>query len=214
MRRRLASMAGLLALACVSEPGTQAKEAAATLGIPAPVPARVTLLAERDGRYLDATVDTRRSELRFFFPTDATCRQVVTGPGDASYSSHGPYGRLHRAGQSCDPVGLLALKAWQDRRPRQTTRTRSPIPRDTAYYEVVYSDEDVFFARGRFQLAALVGWAGGYDTLAVFPNVPDCEGLMSRGRATMEYRDAGKLPLVLLDDRGRCPFLGFAMPEY
>lgn len=209
---------GVLVLAfalagCSTEGQTAASEAASTLGLPTQVPAQVKLLAERHGRYLDATVDTRRSALRFFFPTDETCRAVVMGSGDATYSSQGPYGRLHRGGQFCDPVGLLALVAWQSRRPRATSRGGSPVPRDTAHYEIVYSDEDLFMARGRFQLAGMVGWAGGYDTIAVFPNVPECEGLLNRGRASMEYRDAGKQPLVLLDNRQRCPFLGFAMPN-
>lgn len=194
---------------------TQAREegaeAASVLGLPTSVPAEVTLLGERDGRFLDAGVDTRRSKLRFFFPVNATCRAVVEGSGEASYSNHGPYGRLHRGDQSCDPVGLLSLRAWRDRRPRQTTRGGSPIPRDAARYEIVYADEDLFLARGRFQLAGLVGWAGGYDTIAVFPNAPECEGILVRGEATMEYRDAGPEPLVLVDGRNRCPFLGFAM---
>lgn len=202
---------GLAAAGCTTEGRSAASEAAAGLGVPTPVEAQVTFLGERDRRFLDATVDTRRSKLRFFFPTDETCRAVVTGPGQAFYSSLGPYGRLSRNGQHCDPVGLLALRAWRDRRPRQTSGGRSPVPRDTAVYQVVYSDEDIILARGRFQLAGMVGWAGGYDTLAVFPNLPECQGLMARTTATMEYRDAGKVPLVLLDGRQRCPFLGFAM---
>jgi hypothetical protein len=201
----------LVAAGCSSGSQTAASEAAAVIGLPTPVPAEVVLLAERDDRYLDATVDTRRSALRFFFPTDDTCRSVLTGEGEASYSSQGPYGRLHRGGGFCDPIGLLALPAWQKRRPRQATG-RTPIPRDTARYEIVYSDEDVFMARGRFPLAGLIGWAGGYDTVAVFANVPECEGLLTKGSASMEYRDSGRQPLVLLDNRQRCPFLGFAMP--
>jgi hypothetical protein len=209
-----AASLALLALACVTETRSSASETAASLGFPTPVPAQVRLIAERDGRYLDVAVDTQRSALRFFFPATDTCRFVVTGSGEARYSSHGPYGRLGRGAAHCDPVGLLALPAWQKRRPRQTSGGRSPIPRDTARYEIVYSDEDVFFARGRFQLAGMVGWAGGYDTLAIFPNQPECEGLLERGSATMEYRDAGRQPLVLLNGRQRCPFLGFAMPSF
>lgn len=209
-----AATIALLALGCVSEVRPSASQAAASLGVPTPVPAEVRLIAERDGRYLDVAVDTRRSDLRFFFPASERCRSVVTGSGEASYSSHGPYGRLRRGDEHCDPVGLLNLPAWQKRRPRQTSGGRSPIPRDTARYEIVYSDEDLFFARGRFQLAGMVGWAGGYDTLAIFPNQPECEGLLERGHATMEYRDAGRQPLVLLDGRQRCPFLGFAMPSF
>ena len=218
LRRGSAGMAvasiALFAPGCVSETRPSASQAAATLGLPTPVPAQVRLIAERDGRYLDVAVDTQRSALRFFFPASDTCRSVVTGSGEASYASHGPYGRLRRGDAHCDPVGLLALPAWQKRRPRQTSRGRSPVPRDTARYQIVYGDEDVFFARGRFQLAAMVGWAGGYDTLAIFPNQPECEGLLERGHATMEYRDAGGQPLVLLDGRQRCPFLGFAMPSF
>jgi hypothetical protein len=209
MKRTLGAFTLLLALACRSDGQTAASEAASTLGLPTRVPAEVTLLAERDGRYLDVAVATQRSELRFFFPTDATCRAVVSGEGPAAWSSQGPYGRLHRGEDSCDPVGLLALPAWQQRRPRQAS---APVLRDTARYEIVYTDEDLFVARGRFPLAGRVGWAGGYDTLAIFPNVPECEGLLVRGSASMEYRDSGRQPLVLLDDRERCPFLGFAMP--
>lgn len=196
---------------CTTGPRQEVAEGASVLGLATSVPAEVTLIAERDGRYLDVAVDTRRSKLRFFFPINVTCREVVSGAGEATYSSHGPYGRLSRREQSCDPVGLLSLRAWRDRRPRQTSRGGAPIPRDAARYEIVYADEDVFLARGRFQLAGLVGWAGGYDTIAVFPNAPECEGILVRGSATMEYRDAGPDPLILVDGRRRCPFLGFAM---
>jgi hypothetical protein len=203
----------LLALGCAGEGRPSASEAAAELGLPTPVPAEVRLIAERDG-YLDVAVDTRRSDLRFFFPASDACRAVVSGAGEASYSSQGgPYGRLSRGDASCEPVGLLALPAWQQRRPRQTTRGGSPVPRATAEYRIVYTDEDVFFARGRFPLASKVGWAGGWDTLAIFPNTPVCEGLLDKRRASMEYRDAGKQPLVLLDAGQLCPFLGFAMPS-
>ncbi len=208
---RAAAALGLaLLLGCTTELRTGASEAASVIGVPSRVPAEVTLLARRAG-FLDARVDTRRSELRFYFPVSEACMAVVTGDGPAEYASTGPYGRLFRGDLSCDPVGLLNLRVWRDRRPRQTTRTSSIVPRDTARYEVVYVDEEVFIARGRFQLAALVGWVGGFDTLAIFPNAPECDALLERGVATMEYRDAGPEPMILINKRQRCPFLGFAM---
>lgn len=205
-------VAALSAAGCTTETRTAASEAGAAVGVPTPVSAQVTLLAER-GPYLDAAVDTRRSKLRFFFPQTDTCRQVLTGPGEATYTSTGPYGRVRRGDQYCDPVGLLSLRAWRDRRPRQTSRGGSPVPRDTARFEVIFSDEDLFMARGRFRLSALVGWPGGADTIAVFPNSEVCDGILQREIATMEYRDSGPLPLVLLHNRERCPFLGFAMTK-
>jgi len=84
------------------------------------------------------------------------------------------------------------------------------VPSDRIEYRVVYSDADLFLAQGRFRIAAQIGWPGGADAIAVFPNVDACRGVRARRRGTMEFRAAGNTPFSVVVEAGRCPVLGFA----
>jgi hypothetical protein len=84
------------------------------------------------------------------------------------------------------------------------------VPSDRIEYRVVYSDADLFLAQGRFRIAAQIGWPGGADAIAVFPNVEACRRVRARRRGTMEFRAAGKTPFSVVVEAGRCPVLGFA----
>ena len=75
---------------------------------------------------------------------------------------------------------------------------------------MVYADDDLFLAHGRFRIAGMIGWPGGYDSIAAFPNVEACAGVRDQTTASMEFRPTGDQPFSVPDDDIRCPVLGFA----
>jgi hypothetical protein len=80
-------------------------------------------------------------------------------------------------------------------------------------FQVVFSDEKYAFARGRFLLAAAVGWSRADDTVAVIPVSPECHPPLERGVASMQYHERGTHPFTLISDAGLCPILGFIRPD-
>lgn len=199
--------ASLLALACGTKTGDKVLVQAQIPGTY--TEGEVALLAER-GNYLDADVTTGGIKYRFLFDANAVCREVVTDGATVRYSQYGPFGRVGRGEQHCDPVGILSLDQWRNRRGRRPGPV--PVPRAQATYHVFYRDDDLIFARGRFPLASELGIAGGQDIVGVFPNVEICQGVLEKDVASMEYRDGGKQVLSLVADDGLCPFQGLALP--
>jgi hypothetical protein len=178
-------------------------------GIPGTsTPARATLIAERAG-YIDAVLETGGTAYRFLFPDNDECRSLLEEEAELRYAHLGPLGRVTREEQRCDPVGLLSLAEWRDRRPRR--ESPAAIPREQATFEVYYSDDELVFARGRFPLAFEIGWAGGVDTIGVFPNREPCASILAEGVASMEFRPAGKRTFSLVTDSGLCPIEGFVL---
>jgi hypothetical protein len=202
----------LTLLLCLSATLACESPIATGMGLPgASAAASVRLIGPR-GPYLDAMVDDGRRLRRFFFPQTEVCEAILrSGPEEPiSYNTRGPLGQVVRGDEVCEPVGLLSLVEWRDRRGRDPRK--GPNPRASASYRVIWSDEDLVLIRGRFPLVNQVGWAGGGDTIAVLPNTPECTELLSRTSATLEFRRSGSEPLVLLRDRDRCPLLGLARP--
>jgi hypothetical protein len=193
----------LLALGC-------ARVAMETGAPGVPVEAQIELLAERH-TYLDATVEAGGKRYRFFFPRSPVCRSVLVS-SVVRFELAGVLGTARTPEAECPAVGILSLRAWRDRQGRAARGAGrgSPVPSDRIEYRVVYSDADLFLARGRFRLAAQIGWPGGADTIAVFPNVDACRGVGERRRGTMEFRAAGDMPFSVVVEAERCPVLGFA----
>jgi hypothetical protein len=172
----------------------------------------VVVLAERHD-YLDTSVETGGTSYRFFFPRTETCRALIADPS-VRFRLDGVLATLQNDDASCDAAGVLSLREWrsrQGRTARQQGGNRSPITRDRIEYRVVYDDEDLWMALGRFRLAGEIGWPGGVDTLAIFPNSEACAGLKDKVRASMEFREAGE-PFTVIDGSTLCPVLGFARP--
>ena len=193
------------------------------LGLPgAETPVRVTDVVGR-GDYLEATLLGTGAEhlggrvmrpglaLRFFFPWEPTCRGVLVPEAEVAYVEGGRLGRVRSAKGECDPVGIGSLRAWRDRRPRRR-EDRLGIPRSQAVFEVIYRDEEVALVRGRFPLANRFDWVGGNDTIAAIPRTPECERVLERGVAALEFRVRGDDPLRLIEDRGYCPVIGLIHP--
>lgn len=171
--------------------------------------ASIEWLGERSV-YLDVRVDTAGKQLRFFLPAAAAdCAALKDVNGEVSYANSGVLGRLDSGALHCEPVGILSLDEWRSRRPRSS---REPVPRARATWRVIYRDADLVLARGRFVLAAQLGWSGGADTVAVFAVDPECAATLERGVGSLEYRPSGSDVLALVGADRRCPLLGLARP--
>jgi len=204
--RWLACVVGGLVLACTTD------EAVVRSGVPgARAAAEVRMVAER-GRWLDVISRVGRNETRFFVPNDDACRSLFAGEPPVTWSnSGGRFGRLLTGDAACDPVGVLSLAQWRDRRPRP--RNASVIPRSRAELrERVYVDEELVAIRGRFPQAGQIGITGSSDLIALIPNSPECQGLEVPGSLSMEFRSSGRQPFTLVNGRGLCPLLGFVLP--
>jgi hypothetical protein len=193
-----------IALGCSSSPVQQA-------GIPGTAAgASVELLAERGPNHLDVVVATGGTSWRFFLPASEACRAILEA-SELRYAQSGPLGSL-RSGDElrCDPNGILSLRQWRDR----TSRSRPPgIPSGQARYRIIYRDDDLALALGRFPMVGHLGWTGGEHTIAVIPNSQECQEQLARNVSTIEYRASGAVPLALLGSSGRCPLLGLARPD-
>jgi hypothetical protein len=166
--------------------------------------------AER-GEYLDVVVESGGTRYRFFLPNDAACRSLFASERAVTYANTGSFGRLQADETICDPIGVLSLPEWRNRRPHR--QSAAVIPRDQAQLrERIYVDEEVALIRGRFRLAVQVGLMGGEDMIAVVPNSAECEGLAIPGIASMEFRPAGARAFSLVNAGQLCPVIGFVLP--
>ncbi|MEN8182414.1 MAG: hypothetical protein ABFS46_07745 [Myxococcota bacterium] len=162
--------------------------------------------------WLDARLEGHGLEIRTFVPDDAICRHVLE-PGIAiDYVERGIGGRFVRDDEACDAVGIGSPIINRARRGRATSGRGTPIPREQATFQILFEDEEVILARGRFPLASTIGWTGGSDSVAVFPNNETCRIPLQRGVASMEYRGSGRTTLSLVSSNGLCPFLGLIQP--
>lgn len=161
------------------------------------------------GSYLDARVSAGGFRYRLFFPDLPECRELLRQADGLVYTWLGLAGRISNEESSCDAVGVLSLREWRDRQPR---RSREPLPRSSARFEVIFSDDDLIQLRGRFPLASQLGFSGTAQLIAVVPNDEACERFLSPGTASMEFRASGPVPLTLLAGSQRCQVLGLAQP--
>jgi hypothetical protein len=172
-------------------------------------PFQVTAVVER-GPYLDALLARGGEPWRFFFPPSEDCRALIRTENVVEWHVEGHYGEARQGGRTCTPAGIGDLARWRDRGPREFDR--SPIPRGTARFRVVYEDEEWVLARGRFPFANRVGWPNGADAVAAIPNTEVCRPLIARGEASLEYRPNGPNPYRLVTGAGLCPVEGFLRP--
>lgn len=173
---------------------------------------RVALLSvERLGPYLAVEVRLRGALLTFFAPAaEADCAQLLRPEASVTYRQHGHFGRFEDGALRCEAVGVGALAAWRDRRPRDR-RDASVVPRATARFREIGREGDVALARGRFPLASRVGVPSGFDLIA-FLQLPACAEPLARGIAAMEFRAAGQDAIRLVAPGEPCVVRGFATP--
>ena len=212
-RRLLRRGGGIAAFGLVvATAGCQPRAVLEQAGVPGlRTPATVTEVVQRDV-YLDVLLDSSFWSLRYFFPTDDTCRRILAPQASVTYVQRGPWGEVqNQEGERCSPAGIDSLRTWRNRRPRP--RTSAPVPRRQASFRVVYQDTEYVFARSFFPLASAISWTGGNDTIAVIPNTKPCQHLIEGGTASMEFRPAGPDPFRLVTREGRCPLVGFIQPH-
>ncbi len=161
------------------------------------------------GPYLLVSLAGPMADLRFFAPATEACLHVLAPDSKVNYGKSGQFGRFRRDGQICDPIGIASLAAWRDTQPR---RKGPPVPRAATYYHVVQQDPELIFLRGRFPLASRVYISGGYDLVAVLPNVAACAAVAAQDAASLEFRAAGPVAFTLLAGDQVCDVLGFALP--
>jgi len=169
----------------------------------------LVLGVSQHGPYLLASLAGPMADLRFFAPATQACIQVLAPDTRVNYGKSGQFGRFRRDDQICDPIGIASLAAWRDTQPR---RRGPPVPRATAYYHVAQQDPELIFLRGRFPLASRVFISGGYDIVAVLPNVAACAAVAEQGATSLEFRAAGPEAFRLLAGDQSCDVLGFALP--
>lgn len=224
MRRR-SRLAALLPLATLLLPWAGC--ASVTGGAPNPFfpqPRVVTELSVRDG-YLDATLSGPGRPLRFFFPPNEACAELLRPEAQVGYVARGRYGQVvwpegraptpAREGEVCVPLGVGSLTVWRDRQPRPRTPggATAGVERDTARFRVMHRDDAGILLRGRFPLAGAVGFANADDLVAFVPASDPCLAVIADGQATLEYRESGPDPFRLMTGPpARCVVEGFAIP--
>lgn len=173
-------------------------------------PSKVTDVAEHDG-YLEATLVSEAFQLKFLFPANTTCQNVLEPGAQVDYVQIGPLGIVTRGDTRCDPVGVASLTAWRGLHPR--IPGEAPAPTAPAFFSLAYADADVALLRGRFPLVYEIAWPGGADVVAMVPNIPRCQKPIQSGAATMQFRPTGEPAFALMSSGGLCPIEGFALPE-
>ncbi len=201
-----------LAFACVGSPPLQSESN--PMG-----PTHLVMGVVQRGPFLDANLEgletgsplqTRPESIRFFFPDDEVCRGLLRPEATVRYVALGTYGELRADdGGSCPVVGIGSLRTWANRRGRP--QRAAAIPRGTARFRLVWQDEEISLARGRWPLAGFVNWVGGQDTIGVLPRTERCDTILERGSASIEFHDGGD-PLRLVARGGGCALLGFVQP--
>jgi hypothetical protein len=192
----------------------RAPEASSTLRLPGSSrPATVEDVAVR-GLYIDATLVFAKFRYRMLFPLNERCVEMLQPEASVVYEPRGVLGSVRDEGEgSCDPQGILDVAEWVLQR-RPTTaglRTRA-IPRENVSYTPGFRDEEVAFARGRFTLAAHLGFTGAYDLNMVVPTSAACTTALERGQGTLQFSRRGQPPYQLFLGETVCDVLGFAMP--
>jgi hypothetical protein len=168
----------------------------------------VVSVVERHG-YLDVSFSTGGAKERFFTAATDPCKSMLHAEAVVAYVNLGPLGQFQAGGATCIPAGIGSLAAWRDSRPRPQV---GPLPSKQANYTLEYQDPDVAMVRGRIPLLGLIAWPGMGDTLIVLPQSPTCQALIPAGVATIQYRDTGPAPYVLLDNRSQCEVAGLIQP--
>lgn len=214
----------LLAVACqTSNGGSDAdraldvtKEVGTTVvsGLTAGLPglswsASVGAVTKRTG-YLDVRLEGEHSPPHLLFPQTEKCLGLLRAGSRLQYSKEGTFGEVRDEQQSCVAIGSFELEQLRDRG-GTGIRRGGPRPRQPADYRVLGSDEEYSFLRGRFPLAGELGVVNTSDLVVWIPTSGVCQGLDTRGHASMEFHTEGA-PLVLLTDAGACPVAAVALP--
>jgi hypothetical protein len=199
----LSAVLGFAVLACSPQ------QVGWQLGLPSTKTGFVVLTVVPRGGYLDAVLKGPNFNLRTFAPDTEDCRKVLVPEAEVHYLEGLPGGSFERGDVTCDSAGIGSLAEWRDRRSRVAGIAQ---PRAQASFRRTISDSDVIFVRGRFPLTPLVGWVSFDDTVAVLPNTPSCRSRADEGVGSLEFRQSGPDPLILVGAQEPCPLVGLLRP--
>jgi hypothetical protein len=202
--------AWLVALLVVAATGCNVQKNLWQSGLPGLKSSFVVTKSEPVFGYIEADLVGSGMHLDSFTPNNADCAEVLKPEAAVDYVANGPYGTFQRGEQTCSAIGLGSLREWRDRRPSQTTVAM--LPRAQADFRVVFQDSKQVFLRGRFPLGGLLGFTGMDDTIAIVPNIPECQQPIKQSVASMQYYQNGENPLVLLSGDGECPIRALLQP--
>ena len=160
--------------------------------------------------YLDTILVGRKFSGRLFFSSTEDCRRMLKEGAALKYTRNGPWGEVSDGQGVCEPVGIGALSQWRDTNPKPR---RAGMQRSPAHFEVVFQDDEYAFVRGRFPIAAALGWTRADDTIAVVPLSETCKEPLERGQALVEYRTNGPEALLMISPTGRCAIEGLVIPQ-
>jgi hypothetical protein len=199
----------LVLAACASAPGTRSSYRVESVEELGPLlAARLAWSEPRLGTLAGLSSDARLSLL---FPAEAACQRVLEPGAVVAFAPSGFEGTATREGDACRSVGIFDLPEWRDRLPQ--ARTQSPVPRRQASFRLLRELGEFALVRGRFPLTGLVGFAAGYDSLALLPTQGSCRALAQGGVASIEFRSGGPDALALVGDDERCAVYGLARPD-
>lgn len=142
--------------------------------------------------YLDVVLKNADHEWRFFFLPTEDCTFLMKTENVVEWAPSGPFGRFRLLERECTPVGVGSLRLWRDRRGRQGDPRG--VPRGRSDFRVVWQDEEWVMVLGRLPFAARIGFTGGERAVAMVPNIPDCQPVLERGHAMLEFRRGGQEP--------------------
>jgi len=149
------------------------------------------------------------SDVAVLLPATPACSRIARPEASVQWVGRGFPGRIEAGGEACEAAGILDLTLWRDRRPRPDVRM---LPRKTARWTVIHRDGRRALLRGRFELAGLVGMAGGIDLVAVLADEEACAPILAATEGYLEYRASGREAFRLTVRNAKCPVLGFARP--
>ena len=173
------------------------------------------------GTYLDGTLQVRAEEYRFLFPANYRCTQIIKPEAKIEFATIGHIPVVRGPGGDCDPIGILSLQKWVARHRRQITPARTEADVE---FEVFYQDDEVAFARGRFEFANRVVFresrgAGlerpvsvkkNIGVIVVIPVTAACEKPLAEGQGHAQFRPEEQAPFRLVVGDEVCPILGLA----
>ncbi len=164
------------------------------------------------GQWFEVTLLSPELNRLFYFARDEPCTEVLEQDSEVSYRRTGGYGYVEKGSLRCDVAGIGQLRSCRDSYGRPGTGASRAKPRQRAEYRSFWSDEEIVMLRGKFPLAAMIGWPRADDTIAVFKREERCGPTLERGNAFMEYNPNGPSPLVLVQAGGGCPVEALIRP--
>lgn len=161
------------------------------------------------GPYRVAHLDMNGKALDAYVLPSEACNDVFETGATVTYVDNGPQGVYQRGDARCQGMGVGNLLVWRN---RSRNSSPVPVPRTQVSFHVIARGDQYALLRGQFPGAAIIGFTGDYDIVAVVPEGGECASILEQRTASMEYRDKGSRVFSLIGKTGLCDIHGFAQP--